>query len=338
MIEVALTHRLGTLALDVAFAVPARGVTALFGRSGAGKTSVVNAVAGLLRPAQGRIVVGGTTYLDTARGIDLPPERRRVGYVFQDARLFPHLSVRANLLYGWRRAPGGDRPIRLEPVVEMLGIGHLLGRRPHGLSGGERQRVALGRALLAQPRILLMDEPLASLDAPRKAEILPFIENLRDTLRLPILYVSHAVEEVARLATTVVVLSDGRIAGTGAAADILSRLDLSPLTGRFEATSLLTARVRAHIDAFALTVLDHPAGELRLPRLDAAPGTAVRIGVRARDVSLALARPSGISMRNMLGTAARKVTGRATSSATAASVRYRRSSLVVAPAAIMCAS
>ena len=223
MLEVRAKHRLGVFQLDVELVAPTGGIVALFGRSGAGKTSLVNMLAGLLRPTEGRIALNGTVLFDSAARIDLPPERRRLGYVFQEGRLFPHLDVRGNLLYGFRRVPAAERAIRLEQIVELLGIGPLLRRRPASLSGGEKQRVAIGRALLANPRLLLMDEPLASLDATRKAEILPFIEQLRDKLRLPIVYVSHDMGEIVRLADTVVLLADGRVTAIGSAEQVLGR-------------------------------------------------------------------------------------------------------------------
>src|SRR3954467_3345664 len=215
MIEIAVHHRLGAFALDAAFASEG-GLTALFGRSGSGKTSLVNIIAGLIRPERGRVVVNRETLTDTERGLFVPPKKRRVGYVFQEGRLFPHMTVRQNLLYGrWfapRKIRESGRPGEIDHVIELLGIGGLLGRRPANLSGGEKQRVAIGRALLARPRLLVMDEPLAALDEARKAEILPYIERLRDTAGVPIVYVSHAIAEVARLATTLVVLSEGQVA------------------------------------------------------------------------------------------------------------------------------
>ena len=213
-LAVDITRRQGDFSLAVRFATQRR-VVALFGPSGAGKSTVVHAVAGLARPDAGTIRVGGTVLFDSAAGIDVPPHRRRVGYVFQDARLFPHLSVRANLFYGYRLTPSAERTADPDGVIAMLGIGGLLKRRPDTLSGGERQRVAIGRALLASPRVLLMDEPLASLDAARKAEILPWLERLRDSSALPILYVSHSREEVARLCEEVVTMEDGRVTGVG---------------------------------------------------------------------------------------------------------------------------
>src|ERR671931_1108660 len=210
MLEVDIEHRLAEFELDIHFR-SGRGLTALFGRSGAGKTSVVNAIAGLIRPQRGRIVVDGSVLVDTEKGLFAPTHRRRVGYVFQEGRLFPHLTVRHNLLFGRRFAPDTARSIGFDDVVELLGIGPLLDRRPGRLSGGEKQRVAIGRALLARPRLLLMDEPLASLDARRKDEILPYLERLRDQASVPIVYVSHSVAEVTRLATTIVLISDGRV-------------------------------------------------------------------------------------------------------------------------------
>ncbi len=223
-----------TLAVDVekrldAFTVAANfasagRLTALFGRSGSGKTTIINLIAGLSRPDRGRIVVDDAVLFDDRAGIDVPAHRRRLGYVFQEGRLFPHLTVEANLLYGRKRTPERDRLGSLAGIVDLLGIGELLARRPASLSGGEKQRVAIGRALLASPRLLLMDEPLASLDDARKADILPYIERLRDEMKLPIVYVSHSVEEVARLADTVVVLSQGKVAATGPVGEIFARL------------------------------------------------------------------------------------------------------------------
>jgi len=214
MLEVDIEHRFGSFELDIHFR-SGRGLTALFGRSGAGKTSVVNVIAGLVRPERGRVVVEGSVLIDTERRISAPAHRRRVGYVFQEDRLFPHLTVRQNLLFGRWFALGPALASRLDDVVDLLGIGALLDRRPGRLSGGERQRVAIGRALLASPRLLLMDEPLASLDARRKDEILPYIERLRDQAGVPIVYVSHAVAEVTRLANTIVLISDGRVRAVG---------------------------------------------------------------------------------------------------------------------------
>jgi molybdate transport system ATP-binding protein len=300
MLDVAFRKRLGSFVLDAAFAAPAGGVTALFGSSGSGKSTVVNAIAGLTRPDSGHIRVGERTLFDASAGVDQPPRRRRIGYVFQEARLFPHMRVRDNLLYGYRRAPKADRRIELDAVVELLGIESLLARRPLALSGGERQRVALGRALLAQPRLLLMDEPMAALDAGRKAEILPYIECLRDELRLPIVYVSHSVEEVARLADTVVVLEQGRVAAAGDVASVMARLDLFPPDSPYEAGAVVPVEVAAHDAVFALTTLAFAGGELVVPRVERALGARLRVRIRARDVMLALAKPVDLSAINVL--------------------------------------
>jgi molybdate transport system ATP-binding protein len=299
-LEIRAEQRLGAFRLDLDLRAPSRGVTALFGTSGAGKTSLVNMLAGLARPARGRIVLDGTVLFDSDGGIDLPANRRRLGYVFQEGRLFPHLSVRGNLLYGYRRAPRGERTLQLDEIVELLGVGQLLARRPGRLSGGEKQRVAIGRALLAQPRLLLMDEPLASLDAARKDEILPFIERLRDRVRLPIVYVTHDLREIIRLADTVALVEDGRVTAVGTVDEILARGDLRSLTGGYDAGALLRARVESHDERFGLTHLAFDGGRLRTPRLDAAIGAEVRINVRARDVSIALTPPRDVSILNIV--------------------------------------
>ena len=291
--------RLGDFALAARFESTGR-VTALFGRSGAGKTTLVGLIAGLTRPDRGRILVDGETLVDTDRGIAVPAHHRRIGYVFQEGRLFPHMSVRSNLLYGRRLSPRAGRWGSLEATEDLLGIGHLMSRRPAGLSGGEKQRVALGRALLASPRLMLLDEPLAALDEARKADLLPYIERLRDEMQLPIVYVSHAIEEVARIADTMVVLADGKAVATGPVADILARADLRPHTGQAEASTVIVATVAADDPARGVTHLDHPAGRLSVPRLALAAGSAVRLRIRARDVALAVGEPGLLSIRNRL--------------------------------------
>jgi molybdate transport system ATP-binding protein len=296
-LEVQLRQAFPGFSLDVAFAAPA-GVTALFGRSGSGKTTVVHAVAGLLRPQAGRVVVDARVLLDTGTGLAIPAHRRRIGYVFQEARLFPHLTVRQNLLYGrWvRGASGGPEFGR---VLEMLGIGGLLERRPGALSGGEKARVALGRALMADPLLLLMDEPLASLDEARKAEILPYLERLRDETRLPIIYVSHAMAEVARLATTIVVMEAGRVLRAGPVAQVLADPGAVPTLGIREAGAILPARVEAQ-EADGLTRLATSAGPLWLPRMEAVIGARLRVRIAAQDVILSRLRPEGLSALNIL--------------------------------------
>jgi molybdate transport system ATP-binding protein len=300
VIDVAIAKRLGAFAVDVAFVAPTPGVTALFGPSGAGKTSVVRALAGLLRPDAGSIVVDDTLFFDSSRGVDVAAERRRVGYVFQDSRLFPHLTVADNLRYGLRRAPADDRPIPFDHVVALLGISGLLERRPYTLSGGERQRVAIGRALLSQPRLLLMDEPLASLDAERKSEVLPYIERLRDELSLAIVYVSHAREEVERLARTLVVVEQGRVAAAGPMADLSARLDIRGISDAPDAASVIDTTVIGHDAARRLTRLGFDGGELMVGAFAAEPGVRVRVLIPAREVIVATQRPDGISVRNVL--------------------------------------
>lgn len=308
MLEVDIRVRRGDFRIQAAFASDAP-IVALFGRSGVGKSTLVHAIAGIVRPERGRIVAAGRTLFDSAAGIDLPPEKRRVGYVFQDALLFPHMSVRANLAYGQSLTPASERFVDTERVLALLGIQRLLERKPAGLSGGERQRVAIGRALFASPRLLLLDEPLASLDAARKAEILAYIELLRDELRLPIVYVSHAVEEVTRLADHVVVISAGAVIAQGAAAHVLSEQRPAAVAGRHEAGVVVEARVSGHDERYDLTTLAFAGGEIVVPNLDALPGEPVRVRIRARDVSLALQRPAGISVRNVLRATVRAIGG-----------------------------
>jgi molybdate transport system ATP-binding protein len=299
MLEVDVTVRRGAFLCEARFASDAP-IVALFGRSGAGKSTLVHAIAGIVRPERGRIVIGGRTLFDSAAGVDLAPEKRRVGYVFQDGLLFPHLSVRANLAYGEGLLAPGERAVDHARVVALLGLERLLDRRPATLSGGERQRVAIGRALLASPRVLLMDEPLASLDGPRKAEILSYVELLRDEWRLPIVYVSHAIEEVTRLADHLVLLTEGRVAAEGPVAELMRRRDLAPLTGRFEAGAVIEARVVSQDEAFGLATLAFEGGSLVVPNVDALPGEPVRVRVRARDVALALEPPRQASYQNVL--------------------------------------
>ncbi len=294
-LQLSIQHGFGDFQLDVDVTAPP-GVTVLFGPSGSGKTTLVNAVAGLLRPNRGRIVADDWELMDSASGHWLPPHRRRLGYIFQEGRLFPHLTVRQNLLYGKWFAPRVAQPQTFDRVVEMLGIGHLLARRPGALSGGEKQRVAIGRALLAEPKLILADEPLAALDEARKAEILPYFERLRDEVAIPILYVSHSSTEVARLATTVIALRDGRVAAFGPPEHVLG--DVTAVGVRAVA-SVLRARVVAH-HADGLSELATSAGPLYLPRVKEKPGAMIRVRIVANEVILSREAPEGLSALNIL--------------------------------------
>lgn len=287
MLEAQITTRIGGFTLDVDLQAHG-GVTALFGPSGAGKTSLARAIAGLSHPERGRIALNGKVLLDGTTNV--PAHHRGIGYVFQEPRLFPHLDVRANLLYGAR--PGQDPG----PVADMLGIEGLLHRRPAGLSGGEAARVAIGRALLRDPKLLILDEPLAALDAPRRSAILPWLERLRDR-GLPVLYISHAMEEVARLADTLVLLREGRIAHAGPLAESLADPSLTPLIGPSQAGAVLTAEVAAQADG-VMTVRT-PVGALHVPG-SAALGHILRLRVRAEDIIIATSEPMGLSALNVL--------------------------------------
>lgn len=297
MIDVEVEKKLGGFALDVAFKAGG-GVTALFGRSGAGKSTIVKAIAGLLQPDRGRIQVGDKVLFDSAKRINVPAERRRAGVVFQDGRLFPHMTVRQNLLYGFARARG-EKVVGLDDVVRVLGLEALLARRPATLSGGERQRVAVGRALLSQPAVLLMDEPLASLDDERKAEVLPYLEALNERFSIPIIYVTHDVDEVLRLASDVVLVAGGSAVASGALAAVTSRLDLPAEAEALGLGTILEGRVQGHDEGRGLTMVETSAGVFKLPLLSRAAGSRVAIRVAARDVAIALERPNAISVQNM---------------------------------------
>jgi molybdate transport system ATP-binding protein len=296
-LSVRLRHGFAGFTLEAAFEAPP-GITVLFGRSGSGKTTVVNAVAGLLRPEDGHVTLDGAVLTDTGARVHLPPHRRRIGYIFQDGRLFPHLTVRQNLGYGAWFAPRAAVREDMGRVVDLLGIGHLLDRRPGTLSGGEKARVAIGRALLSAPRLILADEPLAALDEARKAEILPYFERLRDETAVPVLYVSHAASEVARLATTVVAIEAGRVIRQGPAAEVLGDPAVLPAGAR-EAGAVLTATVVAH-HADGLSELAAGGVPLFLPRVAAAAGSALRLRIAAHDVMLSRQPPAGLSALNIL--------------------------------------
>ena len=299
VLNVAIEHQVENFKLQAEFSA-APGLTAFFGRSGSGKTTLVNLIAGLATPNTGRIEVGNDVLFDADKGINLPPERRRVGYVFQEDRLFPHMTVRSNLTYGQRFRNKATRRHYFDDVMDLLDIGALIERRPAGLSGGERQRVAIGRALLSSPDILLMDEPLASLDSARKSQILPFIERLRDDVGIPIVYVSHAIDEVVRLADTMVIMDNGLTVAAGPVEDIMSRLDLRPLTGRYQAGAVFPVTVVGQDKTYDLTELAFPGGRLWVPALNQAMGSTMRMRIRARDGSLSLNRPIDSSFLNIV--------------------------------------
>jgi molybdate transport system ATP-binding protein len=300
-LRLAFRHQFADKRFDIDFSAPLPGTVALFGPSGVGKSTVVNVLAGLLRPRFALVALDGVTLADTEAGVWLPPERRGIGLVFQDSRLFPHLSVLANLRYGARRAArrGVAARIGFDDVVALLGIGALLGRRPHTLSGGERQRVAIGRALLAQPRLLALDEPLASLDADRGREILMFLARIKAELGLPMLFVSHDLAQIGRLADTLVLVADGRVAACGALAEVSARADL-PIALRDDAGAILDATVAAHDPARRLTALRAAGREFLVPLHTAPVGTALRLRVPAREVLLAEGLPAAISAHNVI--------------------------------------
>jgi molybdate transport system ATP-binding protein len=298
MLSLDIERGLGDFRLAASFEA-GEGVTALFGRSGAGKTSVVNAIAGILRPDRGRVAINGETVFDSTLGIDVPTPKRRVGYVFQEGRLFPHLSVRQNLNYAGMFSRGMPAS-EFDHVVELLGLRELLDRRPGNLSGGEKQRVAIGRALLSSPRLLLLDEPLASLDAHRKGEVLQYIELIRDEVKVPIVYVSHAVEEVVRIADTVVLMAAGSVLAVGPAEEVMGRPDLRPGEGKFEGGAVIDAKVVDQDIEHDLATLAFDGGTLTATNVDALIGEPVRVRIRARDVSIALERPQRISIQNVL--------------------------------------
>ncbi|MEJ2155152.1 MAG: molybdenum ABC transporter ATP-binding protein [Desulfobacteraceae bacterium] len=297
MLDIQITKQQGDFAVDLSVLAPDIGVTALFGRSGAGKTSVINMVAGLVRPDSGHINVNGRMLFDAAEGINLPPEKRRLGYIFQDGRLFSHLSVKSNLLYGMRLTPPSRRHVVMDDVVDLLGIGHLLHRRPAKLSGGEKQRVAIGRALLTSPALLLMDEPLASLDSRRKAEVLPFLSRLCADSSTPILYVSHSLEEVINLADTMVLMDEGRVTASGPIEELIRRGDLQRYTGDEDLGTVISTAVDGHADE--LTRLRFQGGVMWVPKVAAPKGSRLRVSIAARSIAIALEKPQQTSVQNI---------------------------------------
>lgn len=305
-LDVSLRSRLGDFTLEAAFTT-GPGITALFGHSGSGKTTILKMIAGLETADRGRVMVGDRLLLDTDSAVNMPPDQRRVGMVFQDARLFPHLTVMRNLTYG-RWAGRRKVTVDFDRICGMLGLHPHLNRHPDSLSGGEKQRVAIGRALLSDPALLLMDEPLASLDEKRKREILPYLEEIRDTTRLPIVYVSHDIDEVARLADTLVVLSEGTVLGSGDPVDMFCRLDFGPALGRHEASSLLLGSVVEVDQRYGLRRIElDPATSLFVVNDRLRVGDRVRMRIKARDVALALTPPKDISVRNVLPASVRQV-------------------------------
>ena len=301
MIEVRLQLHYSGFALDVDLKLPGRGVTALYGHSGSGKTTCLRCIAGLERAGDGFVQINDQVWQDSRNGVFVPPHKRALGYVFQEASLFPHLSVLANLEFGLKRIPKDQRRVDLAQATQLLGIGHLLDRHPQHLSGGERQRVGIARALLTSPQLLLMDEPLAALDSQRKGEILPYLERLHDQLEIPVLYVSHAQDEVARLADHIVLLNEGKALASGPIGETLARLDL-PLARGDDAGVVINGTVSSHDAHYQLLTLQLPDSPLQM-RVAHAPldlGKHLRFKVQARDVSLSLQPGEHSSILNCL--------------------------------------
>jgi molybdate transport system ATP-binding protein len=299
MLSVAVKKRRGSFSLDACFELPTPGVVALFGRSGCGKSTLVNVIAGLLNADTGRVALDDLVLLDTERRLCVPPERRRIGYVFQDARLFPHMSVAANLKYGERRAPA-HRFVSLDGVADLLALGSLMHRRTHQLSGGERQRVAIGRALLSQPSLLLLDEPLASLDTARRDEVLPYLEILRDQLAVPMVYVSHNFDEVLRLATYVVLMESGRTIAQGGVGEMSLNKDLRSIIGADAVGAIVDGTVLGMDTSSGLMRVKVGRGELKVQAASVAVGTKLRVQLLARDLIVATEAPRHLSVRNIL--------------------------------------
>ena len=293
MLSVDVVKRRGDFTLRVAFAAPTPGIVALFGRSGCGKTTLVDIIAGLLQPDEGRVCLDD-------RELSAPAEKRRIGYVFQDARLFPHYDVAGNLQYGQKRAAGGSASNSFDEVVALLGLAPLLARKPNKLSGGERQRVALGRALLCQPRLLLLDEPVAALDAARREEVMPYLEKLRDRLSIPMVYVSHQLDEVLRLATHVVLLDAGRVIAQGSPVQISLDRQLGPIVGREAVGAVLEGRIVSFDSRRGLAELEVGRGRLSISANHARVGSSVRAQLLARDIILSTEAPRSLSVRNVI--------------------------------------
>jgi molybdate transport system ATP-binding protein len=300
MLRVDVHKRRGDFTLDARFEAPLPGITALFGRSGCGKSTLISLISGLLTPDRGRIQLGEAVLADTERQLQIDPRHRRIGVVFQDARLFPHLDVLGNLNYGARRVPRGTELLqKFDDVVGLLGLEHLIARRPHDLSGGEKQRVALGRALLSQPRLLLLDEPLASLDIARREEVLPYLERLRDHFSMPIVYVSHQFDEVLRLATRVVLLDAGRIVADGDVASVSRDAKLRAIVGTDSVGAVVSGHIE-RVDTAGLAILRVGDAELTVDIEAARPRQRIQLQVLARDVIIATEPPRGLSVRNVV--------------------------------------
>ncbi|POP49365.1 molybdenum ABC transporter ATP-binding protein [Superficieibacter electus] len=296
MLELNFTQTLGSHCLSLNETLPASGITAIFGVSGAGKTSLINAISGLTRPEQGRIVLNGRVLNDAQKGICLSPDKRRVGYVFQDARLFPHYKVRGNLRYGMAKSMAGQ----FDKLVELLGIAPLLDRLPGSLSGGEKQRVAIGRALLTAPELLLLDEPLASLDIPRKRELLPYLQRLAREINIPMLYVSHSLDEILHLADNVLVLEAGQVKAFGPLEEVWGSSVMHPWLPQDQQSSILKVSVLEHHPHYAMTALALGDQHLWVNKIDRPVQSSLRVRIQASDVSLVLQPPQHTSIRNVL--------------------------------------
>ena len=299
MLSVNITKAFGSFRLGTQFEVEEGSITAIFGKSGAGKTSTINAIAGLTRPDVGVIQIGNTTLFDQNLRINLPIYKRQIGYVFQDDRLFPHMTVRNNLIYGTPKNRDVANSLNLTDITGLLELAPLLERRPRTLSGGEKQRVAIGRALLSNPKLLLMDEPLASIDVQHRFEILPFIQRVREKTGITIIYVTHALEEVIFIADQIILLSEGQVTAQGNVEEIMSRLDLHPMTSRFDAGAVISATYSGYDREFDLGELSFDGGTLRIAGLNAEIGIHLRAHIRARDVSLMLDKPKDTSVLNV---------------------------------------
>ena len=298
-IEIKIRHPLADFVLDVDFSIDANTTTALFGPSGAGKSTLINMLAGLQQPAEGRITINGRVVEDSDSQTSVAPQHRKIGYVFQQPHLFPHLSVEKNLLFGWRRTPSRVSETEITRLVDLLGIASLMNRKPRALSGGEKQRVALGRALLTNPDLLLLDEPLAALDHKRRDEILPYIEKVRQEQQIPMLYVSHSIDEVTRIADQVHIINAGKIVTAGSVSDVFSRVDLYPITGRFEAGAVIDGEISQNHHEHGLTEISFGTQILTVPLIKGKKGDAIRVRVRARDIIIAKQKPEAISANNI---------------------------------------